>query len=249
MKTKTASIDSFRSDIPFQMFHYPQVDSTNETAKQLFKSGQIACKALIIANSQTAGKGTQGRKWLSPDGAGLYMSVLHVMPPPLHNEPSQKNRLNTLFTMAAGLACVEALHELTGLSDEIRIKPVNDIYHCSKKLGGILVEGLVQDNIFQALITGIGININNHPEITADERNTPTSLSELFPSTIAQYWQQSPAQQEQLKKELANVIAKKLDLCYTLLENQEGSSTLQQKYHALCIEAPPQKNGVANNTH
>ena len=62
---------------PFAVRHYPELDSTNEEAKRLLAQEHFSSPVIVRANSQTAGKGTQGRQWFSPPGAGLYFSVVH----------------------------------------------------------------------------------------------------------------------------------------------------------------------------
>ncbi len=62
---------------PFTVRHYPELDSTNEESKRLLAQEDISSPLIVRADSQTAGKGTQGRQWFSPPGAGLYFSVVH----------------------------------------------------------------------------------------------------------------------------------------------------------------------------
>lgn len=163
----------------FKHIHLATVDSTNEAARRLLAEGGITGLTCITADEQTAGKGTRGRIWCSPRGAGLYLSIVHsaavcVLP------------VTDFYTQAAGVACAEVLHKLYGL--DIRIKPVNDLYVDGKKLGGILTESLLRENKLQAVITGIGINTrecerklageNAHPDIQ------PVSLQELVPPHV-----------------------------------------------------------------
>ena len=151
-------------------FYYDSIDSTNEESKRLIDSGKIKEISVIVADEQTKGKGTRGRTWVSPKGAGIYLSVIHV----IARAKSPKQSLNefrneiassalsglprndTHFTKSAAIACVEAIKEICNI--ETKIKPINDIYADGKKLGGILVETRLNKNEISALITGIGIN-------------------------------------------------------------------------------------------
>ncbi len=145
-----------------------EIDSTNEETKRLFLAGKVKDSLCIVAKTQTSGKGTQGRKWASPVG-GLYMSVVHS---------AEDNALpmTTFFTLAAGVACVEAIKDTTHL--DVLLKPINDLMVEGKKLGGILTETLIQNGQIRALITGVGLNIQS----VSEELDIPvTSLQEELP--------------------------------------------------------------------
>jgi len=161
-----------------QRYTYPTLDSTNNEARRLIDAWQHHPAAgvsqaepfAVVADTQTAGRGTQGRTWISPPGAGLYLSVVHPVGGKVSNLP-----MTTHYTMAAGVACVEALQTLYGVT--VGIKPVNALIHNGCKLGGILTEGIIQENRLQCVITGIGINL-----LEADRpirEHTPTSLEKI----------------------------------------------------------------------
>jgi BirA family biotin operon repressor/biotin-[acetyl-CoA-carboxylase] ligase len=142
------------------------VDSTNSYAKNLLNGG-IADGTVIIAKTQTSGRGQQANSWCSPDG-GLYYSCIIENP---------QGEYLTLMTLACGIACQEAILDLTGLS--VRLKWVNDIIIDSKKLGGILLETRSRGNKTW-LIAGIGINVNLDPESLSPEvSKLSTSLKYL----------------------------------------------------------------------
>ena len=139
-----------------------KVDSTNEEAKRwlagLYDSpfGAPLCR-VIVAHQQTAGRGTQGRPWLSDNTKNLYCSWVHC---PIANNVIP---ITTDFTRVAAIAVASVLRERYDLP--VFIKPVNDIYApLSKtprqygKLGGILVESVVQGGQITGLITGLGLN-------------------------------------------------------------------------------------------
>src|SRR3989338_9998654 len=125
-----------------QNFHYNEIDSTQDEAKRLIQSGKITDIAYVVANSQTQGRGTRERKWSSPAGSGIYLSVIHT---------SGMMELTTLYTQACGIACIEAIKEITDI--ECKLKPINDIYFNGKKLGGILIESRLQDTGISYLIS------------------------------------------------------------------------------------------------
>jgi biotin-[acetyl-CoA-carboxylase] ligase BirA-like protein len=183
--------------------HFPVIDSTNEAAKRLLLAGEVPESCCITADEQTAGKGTQGRVWISPPGAGLYMTVVH---------PAVERVLpvTTLYTLAAGIACVEAIEHVTGLS--VRLKPVNDLYLDGCKLGGILTESLCTGGALSALITGIGINLRQAERKVAPDPARPvampTSLEAHLPPHVMERFQ---------SEELTEAILAKLHFWYSLV--------------------------------
>jgi BirA family biotin operon repressor/biotin-[acetyl-CoA-carboxylase] ligase len=106
--------------------------------------------ALVVAEHQTAGRGRWGRSWFSEPGTGLLLSV--VLRPRL---PAQ--RLG-LLTTALGVACAEALQELTELQPSI--KWPNDVTIDGRKLAGILVETRVEAGHIDVAVAGIGMNFH-----------------------------------------------------------------------------------------
>ncbi len=123
---------------------YEKIDSTNDEAKRLAKQG-VPEWTVVVADRQTKGRGRLGRRWHS-DSGGLYLSV--ILRPPL--------RTGELFplTLLMAVATVRTIRGLFNL--EAMVKWPNDIVFGGKKLGGVLVE---TDR--QAVIAGIGLNVNN----------------------------------------------------------------------------------------
>jgi BirA family transcriptional regulator, biotin operon repressor / biotin---[acetyl-CoA-carboxylase] ligase len=120
---------------------------------------------VIIADSQTHGKGRQGRSWHSEPGVGLYLSTL--LKPDL---PPEKL---SCITLMAGVATASAIQQQT--SAPVRLKWPNDILINGKKLAGILCECIPQSGNRPAIIIGIGINLN-HSHFPENIQNTATSL-------------------------------------------------------------------------
>ena len=133
-----------------QAFALDTVDSTNEEAKRLIRRGEVRESAYVLAREQTAGRGSRGRSWSSPRDAGIYLSVVEL---PGANAIAP----TTTFTLAAGVACVEALRDIAGAF--VTLKPINDLYIDGRKLGGILTETVVANEKVEAMITGVGINV------------------------------------------------------------------------------------------
>ena len=110
---------------------YESVPSTNTLLKDLVTEGKAVAGTCVIADGQTAGKGRRGRRFASPKGKGLYLSVL------LDTKNLPAGTLAELTAWGA-VATAEAIEEVCGVSSGI--KWVNDLVFDRKKLCGILTE-------------------------------------------------------------------------------------------------------------
>jgi BirA family biotin operon repressor/biotin-[acetyl-CoA-carboxylase] ligase len=143
---------------------YQKIGSTNDEAKRLAENGG-GDGLLVIADEQTAGRGRQTRRWLTPPGTGLAFSL--ILRPPL--QAHQAARL----TMLAGLAVCDALEQATGL--RTGLKWPNDVLLSGSKLGGILVEGALRGEVLDYAVVGIGLNVSWSPS-SADVDYAATNL-------------------------------------------------------------------------
>ena len=171
------------------------IDSTNEWAKRLLP--KLTLPTLLVANEQTAGRGTQGRQWRSPAGLGLYCSL--VMPGFISSNPT------SVLTRQVGLLCIEVLKGLYNL-ESLWLKPVNDLMVGDRKLGGLLIESRLTPSGDQSgLIIGLGLNLHPLPTEVTDSmsRNTPISLAECLPP-------KSKIERATLARSIAEQILKKL---------------------------------------
>ncbi|HVS19810.1 MAG TPA: biotin--[acetyl-CoA-carboxylase] ligase, partial [Planctomycetota bacterium] len=115
---------------PARVLHHEIVDSTNERAFAALAAGTALHGDVHVARGQTAGRGRRGARWVSSAGEGLFASLVLLPAPPAPPAPA--------ITMFAGLALLDALHEL-GLV-RARLKWPNDVVVGDAKLGGCLVE-------------------------------------------------------------------------------------------------------------
>lgn len=97
---------------------------------------------MVVADAQSAGRGRLGRPWVSPAGAGLYVSI--VLRPDADVIP--------LVTIAAGVALAEGIQAATGLRPDL--KWPNDVLIADRKVAGILAEGTLR-----YVVLGFGINV------------------------------------------------------------------------------------------
>lgn len=151
------------SDKQTAVIVYDTIGSTNDVAKQLCRESQK--KFLVLANEQTNGRGRQGKTFFSPKNSGLYFSLTVNTDSPEFDF--------TGVTCAVAVACVRAIEKLTDLRPQI--KWVNDIYISGRKVCGILVQAVSNNNRIEKLVIGVGINISteNFPD---DIRNIAGSL-------------------------------------------------------------------------
>jgi len=139
---------------------FESLSSTNDYVMQLPETSTdefVAC----VANQQLAGKGRNGRQWLSPADANVYLSV------GCHFDASTTSQLSGL-SLICGVAVCRKLETL-GLMPEI--KWPNDILINSKKLAGILIETRVKANHVYVVI-GMGLNVKM-PAIAAGKIDQP----------------------------------------------------------------------------
>ena len=168
---------------------YDTIGSTNDVASALVSSG-VHEGAVVIADTQTAGRGRRGRTWFSPPGAGLYVSV--VLAP--GRSSGSPERATALLTLAAGVALAEAVERVTGLAPDI--KWPNDLLVGRRKLAGILAEGVASPSRsgLQAVVLGYGINVGAAaypPDLAArvtsldTELGRPIDRAALFAESLA----------------------------------------------------------------
>ncbi|MCL7486760.1 MAG: biotin--[acetyl-CoA-carboxylase] ligase [Desulfobulbaceae bacterium] len=134
----------------FEIIRYPLVDSTNRLAL-VIGSQNVAHGTVIVADRQSGGQGRNARSFSSPHG-GLYLSAILRPQLPIDDLP--------LVTLAAGVACAEAVETFTGV--RVLLKWPNDMYHQGRKVGGILTEAApyqLSDGV-PFVVVGIGLNVN-----------------------------------------------------------------------------------------
>ncbi|MET0339601.1 MAG: biotin--[acetyl-CoA-carboxylase] ligase [Polyangiales bacterium] len=144
--------------------------STNDDARRAASEG-APDGHVIIADHQTAGRGSRGRSWSSPPGTDLYVSVvLRVELPPARLPP---------LTLAVGLAIAEALEALLPASHRPEVKWPNDVWVGRRKVAGVLVEASSVGARAEPVVVGFGINVNRR-SFPSDLAHPATSLAEAL---------------------------------------------------------------------
>jgi BirA family biotin operon repressor/biotin-[acetyl-CoA-carboxylase] ligase len=130
------------------------------------RDGADSCGAAYVAGEQTAGRGRQGRTWVSAAAAGLYVTY-HLCPTTAERAP--------LLSVAGGLAAAEAIEATS--SARVDLKWPNDVLHGGRKLCGVLAEarhGPARLDVF----LGIGINLRTQPGLPPEVAAIATSVEE-----------------------------------------------------------------------
>ena len=142
------------------IYLYDKLESSNRTAKTLALEG-TPHGTMVLTSQQTAGRGRLGRRFESPAGKGIYLSL--VLRPGLPMTEAQA------VTVSAAVAVCRAVKRLCGL--DLGIKWVNDLYYNGKKVCGILTEAGadIESGQLEWLVVGIGLNLTSRPEDWPEE--------------------------------------------------------------------------------
>jgi len=177
-KIDRLDISRIREDLKHSLFgdrivYHEVTDSSNLRAKELAGAG-APHGTVVIAEEQLAGKGRLDRKWVSPKGRNLMLSV--VLRPEL--------RVDQVFflTMLVALSVRNVLKETMDIVAQV--KWPNDIYISGKKIGGMLAEFSVCENRVEHVIIGLGLNVNWHPKDDTAILYSCTSLQGETGSTV-----------------------------------------------------------------
>lgn len=149
---------------------FDSIDSTNDRLKRMAAQGAPQ-GTVLIADHQTGGRGRRGRSFHSPEGMGIYMSMLLRPECP----PGELMHL----TCAAAVAMCDAVEDAAGIRPGI--KWTNDLVWEKRKLAGILTE-LVLDpkGRVSGAIIGIGINCcQQHEDFPEEIRGIAGSLASV----------------------------------------------------------------------
>lgn len=166
---KDQILSNLSPDYPWkEHFHFfPELDSTNDRLKIMARQG-APHGTVLIADRQTGGHGRLGRTFLSPEGVGIYLSIL------LRPGCAPGDLMH--LTCATAVAMCEAVEQAVGFRPGI--KWTNDLVFGKRKLGGILTElGLRSNGTVDYAIIGIGINCcQQEADFAPEIRNIAGSL-------------------------------------------------------------------------
>ncbi len=190
-----------------ELVYLKETDSTNNQIKSLASEG-FPEGTVVIAESQTAGRGRRGRAWESPAGSSIYMSLLL--------RPQIRPDNASMLTLVAALAVSKAVSKLT--RKQAGIKWPNDLVMNGKKICGILTEMSLQSTDIDHIVVGIGINV--HADAFPEEiTNMATSL---FLETGVHY----------KRSELILAVWEAFEDYYEIYLKTEDVSALTEEYNA-----------------
>ena len=137
------------ADLPLGGFRFfTQTGSTNDVALAWATEG-AADLSLVVADEQTSGRGRLGRRWLTPPGTALALSLI------LHPDPSENIHISH-FSGLGSLALTQILAE-RGLPAQV--KWPNDVLIDGRKTAGILAESVWMGDQVESVVIGIGVNV------------------------------------------------------------------------------------------
>jgi len=190
------------------------LSSTNREAFQLAQA-DVEHGTVVIAESQTAGRGRLSRTWFSPPSANLYCSIILRTARP----PERLTEWLSWLPLISALAIAEAIEQVSSI--HVSVKWPNDLLISERKVGGILCESGTGTRTDPFQIIGIGINVNG------DKEDWPADLRDLATSI----WQEQKIVVD--RNRLLAQLLLELEHCLDELA-VHGTSRLALAYHQRC---------------
>lgn len=195
-----------------KIIYYKQLDSTNTEIARLAMQG-AEHGTVVVAESQTAGKGRKGRSWESPARENIYMSIL-LRPDCVPNKAP-------MLTLVMAYSVAQVIQEL-GFS-EVQIKWPNDLVLSGKKVCGILTEMQLMGSEIDYVVVGVGINVNT--------RNFSAGLGDKATSLFLE----SGSKFE--RETIVENIVDNFEHAYRQFCNAQDLSFLQETYNSMLVNA------------
>lgn len=188
-----------------KVYYFDSVDSTQNFATNIAKN-QDEFGSVVIAESQTLGKGRLGRKWISPKG-GIWLSVIL--------QPSFDISKITLIPFAVAVALSDAIEKSLKIKTEL--KWPNDLTIHGKKVAGIIIDASIESTRVESVVVGVGINFKINPkEIENKIKNKTYGVETLIKKDNTK-----PAK-------LVKVFLEELENILESLENNKTQSIINQ---------------------
>ncbi len=166
------------------------VDSTNSCLANMARAKDLPEGALVIAETQTQGRGKRERTWFSPPGGSIYVSILlrpGFLPAYAH--------LPTLMMAAAAAGTIQHRFRI-----QARVKWPNDIQIEGRKIGGILTEAVLRGTRIDYLILGLGLNCDVPADAwPGDLRSKAASLAD---------WVEGPVDRGELLAQILDIFGR-----------------------------------------
>ncbi len=191
-----------------------ELPSTNSEAARIAQAG-AAHGTVVVAESQTTGRGRHARTWFSPAGVNLYASILIR---PVDVQMAIPDWL-CWIPLATGFAAAESIQSVTGFSPTL--KWPNDLLAGEKKIGGLLCEGGTDSRRHPFVILGLGLNVNGPAD------SFPAELAGRASSLLVETGR--PVDRARLLAQVLLDVEHVLDILAT-----EGPSRLRLSYLTRC---------------
>jgi len=190
-----------------KIHYFDYLSSTMDLAMQL--GIQAAPNGtLVLAESQTKGRGRLGRSWFSPKYKGIYLSLIL--------RPKISPSAAPILTLLSAVSICEAVKKVVGL--DAQIKWPNDVFICNKKISGILTEMNAEVDKVNFVVIGIGLNVNNDKKSLIAQA---TSLKEQAGQSVSRIL-------------LLQELLRRIENNYSLLEDK-GAQAIIDKWRSFSL--------------
>jgi len=184
--------------------YFAEATSTNDVAKELVAKG-VKEGTIVLAETQTQGRGRLGRRWLSPEG-GIWLSV--ILRPKIPAKDSYQ------LTFMAAVAVAKTIRRMFKLNAEI--KWPNDVLVNDRKVCGILTESSVRGDAVDFAVIGIGVNANvDLASFPKDLRSSVTTL-------------EAEVKGEVERERFLCTLLEELENCYKMLQEKKFELVLEE---------------------
>ncbi len=188
---------------------FPEIESTNSYLVQ--QPGPAPGDFRVaVTDNQTAGRGRQGKTWLSPPGSGLCLSMAYTFERTPRDLPA--------LTLAIGLGVIDTLDALD--VPGVQLKWPNDLIAGDGKLGGILTEAQSGEGGAMTVVTGVGVNLRLDASLDLGDE----SAGALRPVDVATYAGHAPAAER-----LAAMLIERLQQTFDAYE-QDGFASFVRRW-------------------
>jgi BirA family biotin operon repressor/biotin-[acetyl-CoA-carboxylase] ligase len=161
-----------------RIIYRPSVESTMDDARRMLERFRLGSGAIVLAETQTAGRGRAGRTWVSPPDVNLYFTLVLSAP------PVQARTLPYVTPLAIALA-IEETTEAAEASLRADLKWPNDVLIDGKKVAGVLIETAKTGGGEAVALVGVGINVNLDASEYPEVADIATSVKEQLGFAVA----------------------------------------------------------------
>ncbi len=184
--------------------YFTEITSTNDMAKELASKGARE-GTIVLAETQTRGKGRLGRRWLSPEG-GIWFSVIL--------RPKISARDSYQLTFMTAVAVAKTIRKMFRVS--VEIKWPNDVLVNERKVCGILTETSTRGNAVDFVIIGVGVNAN--VDLTSFPKDLWVSVTSL----------EAEMKGEVDRERFLCVLLKEMENYYKMLQEKKFELVLEE---------------------